>query len=141
MMMQQGVCSGYEKIIVEPTQIVPRQSTNVLAVSDVIVAKALDFIRNNVKIQIQVRDVAESVSVSRRELERRFKKRLNSSIHQEIKLARVQLIIKMLLETSDSISEIAAKLGFVDVNHIGRYFRDVEGISPVEYRKKNLCTV
>jgi len=42
----------------------------------------------------------------------------------------------MLLETSDSISEIAAKLGFVDVNHIARYFRDVEGISPVEYREK-----
>ncbi|MFA5292188.1 MAG: DNA-binding transcriptional regulator [Phycisphaerae bacterium] len=140
-MMRKGVCCGYEKVIVEPTHIVPRQSTNVLAVSDIIVAKALDFIRNNVKIQIQVNDVAESVSVSRRELERRFKKRLNSSIHQEIKLARVQLITKMLLETSDSISEIAAKLGFVDVNHIGRYFRDIEGISPVEYRKKNLCTV
>lgn len=130
-----------EKIIVEPTHIVSRQSTNVLAVSDSIVAKALDFIRNNVSRQIQVCDVADWVSVSRRELERRFKKNLNNSIHQEIKLARVRLIIKMLLETSDSVSEIASKLGFIDVNHIGRYFRDIEGISPVEYRKKNLCAV
>jgi len=132
---------AYTEITVEPTHIVMRQSTNVLAVTDIVVAKALDFIRSNVKRQIQVNDVADSVSVSRRELERRFKKCLSSSIHQEIKLARVQLIIKMLIETSDSISEIATKLGFVDINHIGRYFRDVEGVSPVEYRKKNLCAV
>lgn len=109
--------------------------------SDIVVAKALDFIRNNVNKQIQVSDVAESVSVSRRELERRFKKNLNNSIHQEIKRVKVRLITKMLLETSDTISEIAAKLGFVDVNHIARYFRDVEGISLIDYRKKNLCTV
>jgi LacI family transcriptional regulator len=117
------------------------QAMNTPAVSDSLVAKAVDFIKNNANKQIQVSDVVESVSVSRRKLERRFKKYLNHSIHQEIKLAKVRLITKMLLETSDTISEIAAKLGFVDVNHIARYFRDVEGISPVDYRKKNLCTV
>jgi LacI family transcriptional regulator len=117
------------------------QAMNTPAVSDSLVAKAVDFIKNNANKQIQVSDVVEHVSVSRRKLERRFKKYLNHSIHQEIKLAKVQLITKMLLETSDSISEIAAKLGFEDIAHIARYFRDVEGISPVEYRKKNLCTV
>jgi LacI family transcriptional regulator len=117
------------------------QAMNTPAVSDSLVAKAVDFIKNNANKQIQVSDVAESASVSRRKLERRFKKYLNHSIHQEIKLAKVQLITKMLLETSDSISEIASKLGFVDVNHIARYFRDVEGISPLEYRRKNLCAV
>lgn len=117
------------------------QAMNTPAVSDSLVAKAVDFIKNNANKQIQVSDVAESVSVSRRKLERRFKKYLNHSIHQEIKLAKVQLITKMLLETSDSISEIAAKLGFEDIAHIARYFRDVEGISPIKYRKKNLCAV
>ncbi|OQA02248.1 MAG: Xylose operon regulatory protein [Planctomycetes bacterium ADurb.Bin401] len=109
-------------------------------VSDVIVARALDFIRCNVQKPIQVNEIAEFVSVSRRELERRFKKTLNSSIHQEIKLARVRLIKRMLLETPDSVSEIAIKLGLLE-NHIARYFRDIEKISPVEYRKRNLCTV
>jgi LacI family transcriptional regulator len=117
------------------------QAMNTPAVSDSLVAKAVDFIKNNANKQIQVSDVAESVSVSRRKLERRFKKYLNHSIHQEIKLAKVQLITKMLLETSDNISEIAAKLGFADVAHIARYFKDIEGISPLEYRRKNLCAV
>jgi LacI family transcriptional regulator len=117
------------------------QAMNTPAVSDSLVAKAVDFIKNNANKQIQVSDVVESVSVSRRKLERRFKKYLNHSIHQEIKLAKVQLITKMLLETSDNISEIAAKLGFADVAHIARYFKDIEGISPLEYRRKNLCAV
>ena len=104
------------------------------------VARALEYIRSNVRKPIQVSDIAEFVSVSRRELERRFKKTLKSSIHQEIKIARVHLIKRMLLETPDSVSEIAVKLGFLE-NHIARYFKDVEGISPVEYRRKNLCIV
>ena len=133
-------CVG-KKIVVEPTHIVERQSTNVFAVPDRVVAEALDFIRNNAKMQIQVSDVADFVLVSRRELERRFKRHLNRSIHQEIKLARVHLITKMLLETSHTISKIADELGFSGIAHIGRYFRDVEGISLVEYRRKNLCAV
>ena len=109
-------------------------------ITDIVVAMALEYIRSNVRKPLQVSDIAEFVSVSRRELERRFKKTLKSSIHQEIKIARVHLIKRMLLETPDSVSEIAVKLGFLE-NHIARYFKDVEGISPVEYRRKNLCIV
>jgi LacI family transcriptional regulator len=115
------------------------QVMNTPAVSDSLVAKAVDFIKNNANKQIQVSDVVNHVSVSRRELERRFKKSPHRSIHREIKLTKVQLISKILLETSDNISEIAVKLGFADVAHIARYFKDIEGISPMEYRRKNLC--
>lgn len=117
------------------------QVMNTPAVSDSLVAKAVDFIKNNANKQIQVSDVVNHVSVSRRELEGRFKKSPHRSIHREIKLTKVQLISKILLETSDNISEIAVKLGFADVAHIARYFKDIEGISPMEYRRKNLCAV
>jgi LacI family transcriptional regulator len=119
--------------------ILETQAMNTPAVSDSLVAKAIDFIKNNANKQIQVSDVVNHVSVSRRELERRFKKSSNRSIHREIKLTKVQLISKILLGTSDNISVIAAKLGFADVAHIARYFKDIEGISPLKYRRKNLC--
>lgn len=111
------------------------------AVADRLVEKAVEFIKRNAQRPIQVRDVVEYVAVSRREIERRFKKTLDRSIHREIKQTRVRLIAAMLLETSYTVSEIASKLGFSDVAHFARYFRDVEGVSPLEYRKKNLCTV
>ncbi len=115
------------------------QAVNTPTVSDRLVAKAVDFIKNNANKQIQVSDVANHVSVSRRELERRFRKSPHRSIHREIKLSKVRLISKILLETSDNISEIAVKLGFANVAHIARYFKDIEGVSPIEYRRKNLC--
>jgi LacI family transcriptional regulator len=108
---------------------------------DRLVAKAVDFIKRNARRPIQVRDVVEYVAVSRREIERRFKKTLNRSIHREIKQTRVRLIADMLLETPDTVSQIASRLGFSDIAHFARYFRDIEGVSPLEYRKKNLCTV
>lgn len=120
-----------------PQQIMPQSK----AVADRLVEKAVEFIKRNAQRPIQVRDVVEYVAVSRREIERRFKKTLDRSIHREIKQTRVRLIAAMLLETSYTVSEIASKLGFSDVAHFARYFRDVEGVSPLEYRKKNLCTV
>ncbi len=108
---------------------------------DHLVAKAVDFIKCNARRPIQVRDVVEYVAVSRREIERRFKKTLNRSIHREIKQTRVRLIADMLLETPDTVSRIASRFGFSDIAHFARYFRDIEGVSPLEYRKKNLCTV
>lgn len=139
--MRQETAGRFEPVRVEPVRVVVRQSTHVAAVPDEIVIRALDYIRSQADRLIQVRDVADSVFISRRELERRFKKYLNHSIHQEIKIARVGLICRLLLETSDTISEIAARLGFSDAAHIGRYFKDIKGISPSEYRRKNLCTV
>jgi LacI family transcriptional regulator len=139
--MRQEPVQHREPVRVEPVRVVERQSTQIAAVPDEIVIRALDYIRSQADRLIQVRDVADSVFISRRELERRFKKYLNHSIHQEIKIARVDFICRLLLETSDTISEIAARLGFSDAAHIGRYFKDIKGISPSEFRRKNLCTV
>jgi LacI family transcriptional regulator len=127
-------------VMVKATHVVSRESTNVPVMADAVIIKALEFIKQNANQQIQVSDVAESASVSRRELERKFRKYLNHSVHREIKLAKVQLISKMLLETNESISVIAAKLDFSNAAHLGRYFKDVEGLSPLEYRRKTLCT-
>jgi LacI family transcriptional regulator len=128
---------GNNLVMERPQQVMPQSK----AVADRLVEKAVEFIKRNAQRPIQVGDVVEYVAVSRREIERRFKKTLERSIHREIKQTRVRLIAAMLLETSYTVSEIASKLGFSDVAHFARYFRDVEGVSPLEYRKKNLCTV
>jgi len=124
------------EIHVQPTHVAVRQSTDVLAVDDASVAAAIRFIRQCSKTVIQVRDVVNAVSLSRRVLEKRFRAILGHSIHDEIRRARVEQIIQMLSETTMSISEIAQALGFPDVAHISRYFRREKGISPLTYRKR-----
>ena len=126
------------EIPVQPTHVTVRQSTDVLAVDDVSVAAAIRFIRQRSKTVFQVSDVADAAALSRRVLEKRFRTILGHSIHDEIRQARVEQIVKMLAETTMSISDIAHALGFSDVAHISRYFRREKGMSPLAYRKRHL---
>lgn len=57
-------------IWIPPSHIVTRQSSDVLAVSDVDIAQAIRFIREKAGQGIQVPEVADAVGLSRRVLER-----------------------------------------------------------------------
>lgn len=124
-----------KKIVVHPTHVVTRQSTDILAIEDREVAEAVRFIRQHSKEPIQVRDVVETVAVSRRVLYQRFHKVLGRSPNEEIRRARVEQIVRMLIETNLPISKIALTLGYSNVAHIARYFRQEKGMNLQSYRK------
>jgi LacI family transcriptional regulator len=124
-------------IVVNPTHVVTRQSTNILAIEDDDVKEALSFIRQNVKNMIQVDDVLRAVAMSRRGLGEKFKKIVGRTIHKEIVRMRVDHIANLLLETRFSISKISEQLGFSNCDHMSCYFKRQMGITPLEYRKQN----
>jgi LacI family transcriptional regulator len=87
------------------------------------VARAVRFIRQRAKEAITVDDVVWVAAVSRRGLERRFQRVLNRSVLDEIRRVHIELVTRMLIETSLSVTQIASSLGYTSVAHIGRYFR------------------
>ncbi|MBA7667406.1 Xylose operon regulatory protein [subsurface metagenome] len=125
-----------QNIIVQPTHIVTRQSTDIFAMEDQEVANAVRFIRQHAKEIIQVSDVVGATTVSRRALERRFRRILNRSVLNEIKRVRTDQVACMLVETNLSISQIALALGYAGVENIARYFRQEKGMSLLDYRKQ-----
>jgi LacI family transcriptional regulator len=125
-----------QQIIVQPTRIVARQSTDILAIEDSEVAEAVRYIRQHAKERIQVDDVARAVGVSRRGLERKFRRVVRVSILREIRRVRLEQIIRMLVETNHSIGHIALALNFPSIEHISRFFRQQMKFSPLAYRKK-----
>ncbi|MHC4157614.1 MAG: XylR family transcriptional regulator [Planctomycetota bacterium] len=124
------------RIIVQATHIVTRQSTDILAIEDEEVAKAVRFIRQHSKGPIQVSDVADATALSRRVLQQRFHEILGHSVHDEIRSACTEKVARMLIETNLSISQIALALGNTSVKHIARSFRREKGMSPLAYRKQ-----
>ena len=124
-----------ERIVVRPRRVVMRQSTDVLAVGDKDVLAAVRYIRENSDKIIQVSDVVEHVGISRSRLYQKFQKLLGHSMLSEIRRARVDRITKRLIETDESVKEIAHELGYSTTDHISRYFRREKGMSPVAYRK------
>jgi len=124
-----------KKIIVSPSHLVQRQSTDILAVNDSEIAAAIQFIRKNAKEKILVKDVVKKTGISRRTLEKRFRKTIHRSIYNEIRQIRVESISKLLIETDLPISQITSLFNFTDAEHISRYFKKEKGMGLREFRK------
>lgn len=124
------------RISVPTTHLVARRSTEVVAVEDQRLAKALRFMRDNVNRPISVEEVARAAGASRRVLERRFRGWLGRSILHEIRRVRTNEIARLLVETNWPIGRIADALGFEDDRHFSRYFYSVKNLSPIAFRRK-----
>ena len=123
-------------IVVETQHVVTRQSTDIIAVEDASVSKALNFIRDHSRELIQVGDVVKAANLSRNALIKRFKKVLGRSIHEEIIKVRMDCFAQMLVETNQTVSQIAAKMGYICTKHMSRCFHSQKGMTPLQYRKK-----
>ena len=111
-----------------------RQSSDVFAINDPHVVKALRFIHVNFALNIGVSDVVQSVDVARRPLERRFQKYLQRSILGQLNQVRLENVCRMLRETSSSIAEIASASGFTTPEYLHRVFLKQTGTTPRRYR-------
>lgn len=125
-------------ITVSTVEIVQRRSTDILAVEDEEVVSALIYIKQHFHKSIHASDVVNATCVSRRELERRFKKCIKRTIKSEIERLRVEMIKNKLVKTNLSIFQIANELEFTDPEHFSRYFKNTTGISPLEYKRNIL---
>jgi LacI family transcriptional regulator len=134
--LMRGRRVGGKKIIVPATHVVPRRSTDFVAVNDEQVANALRFIRDHARKVISVPEVARAAGLSRRVLEKRFKQLLRRSVLREIRRVRVAQICRLLVETNQSISQIGSDLGYAGTEHLARYFRQELHMTPWAYRRQ-----
>ena len=127
-------------IISEPTRIIVRQSTDILAIEDPEVSEAIRFIKDHVRDNIQVADVVENASLSRRMLENRFKAAMGTTIGSQIRTLRANHIANLLLETNMSILEISYLMGFNSQANLSRYFQKEFKMNPARYRNQERRT-
>jgi len=123
------------RITAAALHVVARRSTDFVAADDWHVAKALRLIRDRARRGVTVSEVAQSSGLSRRALEKRFRKMLGRSVLDEIRRVRTDQIAQLLVETDLPVAQIADLLGFADTQHIARYFRAGKHTSPLAYRK------
>ena len=128
-----------DRIIGNNFRIVTRRSTDIFAIEDDQLVKALKYIKENAtKKPVSVEEVVAATTLSRRLLEIRFRKLLNRSVLQEIKRLRIDSIIHKLITTREPLSKIAYDLGFNSLASFSNYFKNEKKISPGEFRKQFL---
>jgi LacI family transcriptional regulator len=128
-----------EPVLVPPNRIITCQSTDTVAIDDDLLAAAVRFIKNHSHEKIQVSDILQEVPISRRALEKGFKKWLGRSPAEEVRRIRVDRAVQLLCDTSWSMPRIASVVGFVRPELLTRAFRRELSTTPSDFRRRHLC--
>ena len=101
-----------------------------------LVKKAILYLNKNASQQIVRWKLADTVHVSEDYLTRIFHKEIGLSLWEYLNRYRINIATKMLLETNDTIYEIAEKSGFQDQAYFCRVFKKIYGVPPGKIRTK-----
>jgi transcriptional regulator GlxA family with amidase domain len=100
------------------------------------VKKAQEFIEKNFQDKITIDQLSSMLALSRRNLERRFKKATSNSVVEYMQRVKVEAA-KMSLESSrENVNEVMYKVGYTDSKAFRTTFKKITGLSPIEYRNK-----
>ncbi|MDO8542767.1 MAG: XylR family transcriptional regulator [Opitutaceae bacterium] len=130
--MMRGQPPPAAPLLVKPCKVVPRRSTDVLAVPDRNLRKAIVCIRN--QTARGVGEIAKIAGVSRRDLERRFAAVFGHSPGQEVLAVQLQTVKKLLTETDWPLYRVAEKAGFRHPEYLNVAFKRQTGMTPRSYR-------
>lgn len=120
---------------IPPKGIIARQSSDMQAVDNIEVARALRHIRQHYSDHsLQVTDVVGATGISRRPLEIAFKREIGRTINHEITRLRVEKVKELLTLGETSIQQIGEACGFARTNHLHRVFKEHTGRSPRQFR-------
>ena len=133
--LMKGNMPEKNKIFVEPIGIAKRRSTDIKAIDDVYISKALHFIHTYALKGITVADVLKEIPQSRRVFEKQFKKLLGHSPHEEIQNIRLQHVQELLKTSSLTQAEIAERTGFSYVHYMNSAFKKKFGVTPGAFKK------
>lgn len=123
-----------------PLGVVTRQSSDIMAIADPHVAKAVHLINRHACERITVAQIVGAMPVSRRRLEARFRALRGRSMRDEIVRVRIRRARQLLRDSDMSIPQIAAEVGCATTSELSRMFRQKVGRTPSEYRSTEMAT-
>ena len=120
-------------ILAEDTARSPAQEHGV---DNMYIKKALGYIQDNYGHSIRVADIAEYVCINRSYLYTLFREHVGSSPQEylsDYRLARAEEFLKGM---ELSVESVDYSCGYRDPAAFGRAFKEKNGITPLQYRKK-----
>lgn len=97
---------------------------------------SMDYISDHISEPIKVSDLADWCHISETHFRRVFSSYMNMSPLAYINLVRIQTACEYLKKTDESVADIAEKCGFLTNSTFNRNFRQIMGVTPVEWRKR-----
>jgi LacI family transcriptional regulator len=117
-----------------PIGLTERNSTQVFPFPEPWLSDALVYIRRNISRNINASEVISMLKLSHTTVEKTFRKRLGTSIRQEIANARIEEAKRLLEETSAPLSNVATLSGFSSKSYFTAAFNQATGTTPLKWR-------
>lgn len=111
-------------MLVEPTHVATRRSSDVIVQENLLVTEALRFIRDHARHAVSVDQIAGELRVSRRTLERRFLRSVGRTLLSEIIRCHLARAKQLLMETDLPCYNIAVESGFRSLKSFNRSFNN-----------------
>ena len=124
----------FHDVVRNDEQLQPMASRYRFAARNHIISDALLIMDSELETPSPISSIAERLNVSHRQLNRLFKRYLETSpgqYYREIRLARAA---RLLRQTELSSGEIALGCGFQSSSHLSKYFKTRFGVTPHQYR-------
>ncbi|MEQ9692640.1 GlxA family transcriptional regulator [Shimia sp. SDUM112013] len=97
-------------------------------------SEILALMETNLEEPLRPGDLAQTVNISTRQLERLFRRYLSATPKKYYMDMRLQRAQHLLLQTSMSVTEVSVACGFNSSSHFSRLFRQRYGMSPHRLR-------
>jgi LacI family transcriptional regulator len=125
------------RIEVAPQAVIHRESTRRVMLNDVIVTRALDFLRGQVERRtVHVGEIARHAGVSRELLRQRFQAVLGCSPKERIEQQRCLHVCDLLRNTDLTLESLAFECGFSGSDEVCRFIKRLTGKTPGAVRRE-----
>ena len=98
--------------------------------------EVVDCMRNNLERNITIDEIAGDVGLTGRQLNTIFQTFAQKNSYAFLKSLRLQEAKRLLLQTGDSITEIAGQMGWQNPSKFSASFRKEFGYAPEQYRRR-----
>ncbi len=134
--LMKGEAVSREPLLIQPRDVITRESSDDLVITDRLVAHAVRLIRENATQGLTVEDLCRALNASRSTLERRMKRALRRTPKEEILRLRFREVERLLRDSDLTIEVISEKTGFAHPHYLQTAFRERQGQTPGSFRKQ-----
>lgn len=100
------------------------------------ITRVLDFVSYHYMEDIRIEDLAKICHISETHFRRVFTSHMKVSPLEYINSVRIHTACEFLQKTDTPVADIAHKCGFTTNSTFNRNFRQIMGVTPVEWRKR-----
>ena len=123
-------------ILIPPDSVVARRSTDTFVVEDPEIAEIVQRLRSQLGEMFGVERMLRLTSLSRRQLEHRFRRSVGSSPYSFLNELRIERAKVLLAEPRKrTLTRVASECGFKELRRFRLVFRRLTKLSPAEYRR------